>query len=300
MYPWFNSIYSQLVSRIANKQLHHGLLFIADSGVGEQTLINEVAQALVCENRTACNKCKGCSLFTAQSHPDVQYVISDKPSIGVDLIRKVSEFVATTAQLMGNKVIVINDIEKMTESASNSLLKTLEEPSHNTFILLSTTQANALLATIKSRCEKIRLPLPNTKDSMYWLQQHTQQNISEEGLRAYGGSPLFYLQALEENSADYDSFAADLKALSHNEIFGLSLAQKWKQDPGTALKWTYQWSMSEYEHVLAQDANQLVLSKIIKVSDSCIQLKPKVEQAGINTQLILQNIFNLVSQYRSH
>lgn len=300
MYPWFDQIYAQLEARISTNQLHHGLLFVADDGVGEQALINRLAKALVCEHQSACGKCKGCSLFDAQSHPDVKHVVSDKPSIGVDLIRKVSEFVATTAQLMGNKVIVINDIEKMTESASNSLLKTLEEPSANTFLLLSSTQPNALLATIKSRCEKIRLSLPTSEQSFAWLKQQTQQNVDEEGLRAYSHSPIYYLQALEDNSPDYHSFAADLEALSHNQAYPYSLAQKWKQDPAKALKWTYQWSVAQYLMLLHKDSSMHELSEIQELSDACIAVKPKIEQAGINTQLILQGIFNLVSQYRSH
>lgn len=299
MYPWFKQTYSQLVGRIARSQLHHGLLFLADDGVGEQTLILALAKALVCENKNACNACKGCSLFEAQSHPDVQIVLSDKPSIGVDLIRKVSEFVTTTAQLMGNKVIIIHGIDAMTEAASNSLLKTLEEPSRNTFLILSTTQANGVLPTIKSRCEKIRLHLPSEKQSLEWLSSNTSETVTGEGLHAYSGSPIKYLQALTDKAANYHEFVDDIVQLQENKIFAESVAKKWKAEPALALKWAYQWSILEYKKCLEQDASLSKLNELQNIGDLCSKLKPKLEQAGINFQLILQRVFTQISDFRS-
>lgn len=299
MYPWFEQTYKQLVGRISSSQLHHGLLFLADEGAGEQSLILALAKALVCENKNACNACKGCSLFEAQSHPDVQIVVSDKPSIGVDLIRKVSEFVTTTAQLMGNKVIIIHGIDAMTEAASNSLLKTLEEPSKNTFLILSTTQPNNLLPTIKSRCEKIRLRLPSEEQSLAWLRSNTNETTTSEGLYAYSGSPITYLQALNDKAANFHEFIGDIANLQENKVFAESVAKKWKAEPSLALKWAYQWSILEYKKCLQQGANLSKLDELQNISDLCSSLKPKLEQAGINFQLILQRVFSQISDFRS-
>lgn len=299
MYPWLQATFNELLQRIEHDKLHHGLLFVADHGVGEQSLIDQLAKSLVCKHKNACSNCKACSLYEAHSHPDVKEVISDKPSIGVDLIRNVTEFVTTTSQLLGNKVIIINDIHKMTESASNSLLKTLEEPSSNTFLLLSSNQPDALLATIKSRCEKIRLSLPSTEQSLAWLSQQSQIAVSEDGLKAYSGSPLLYLKALEDSAPDYHSFADDLQTLYSEHYAATALAQKWQNNPEQALKWTYQWSVAQYSAALQNNASLAELEEISTISNECVALSAKVNQAGINKLLILQRIFNLIQHNRS-
>ncbi len=300
MYPWLAQINHDLLLRAQQDQLHHGILFLADTGAGEDVLIENVAKALVCEHKSACGRCKGCLLFDAHSHPDVQHVVSDKPSIGVDLVRKVSEFVNTTAQLLHNKVIVIHNIDLMTEAASNALLKTLEEPSKNTYLLLSTNKPDALLATIKSRCEKVRVSLPNESDALVWLREQTQTQVDTAGLRAYLHSPLLYLSALSSNELDYHSFSQDLEALCDNKLSSKALAKKWEKHPQQALKWTYQWSINSLSTAVTQGRSLSYINTLSKVSDECIALSPKMDQAGINKQLVLQRVFNLIQTNRSN
>lgn len=297
MYPWLVSISEQLQHRIKTDQLHHGLLFVADQGVGEDKLISQLTKSLVCAHQNACGKCKGCLLYEAHSHPDIREVVSDKPSIGVDLIRSASEFVNTTSQLLGNKIVVIEHIEGMTESASNSLLKTLEEPSQNTFLLLTTNKPNQLLPTITSRCEKIRLPLPSVKESLAWLSSQTEHNVTEEGLSAFSGSPIDYLQSLNSNTSNYVEFNEDLAFLIRGKLSGLALAEKWKNEATIILSWTYQKAVIQYK-TLVEASNNKTLHDMKRISNAeglvaeCQQANKKIAQAGINKSLILQKIFN--------
>lgn len=297
MYPWLVSILEQLQHRIKTEQLHHGLLFVADQGVGEHELISQLTKTLICTHKNACGKCKGCLLYEAHSHPDIREVVSDKPSIGVDLIRSASEFVTTTSQLLGNKVVVIEQIERMTESASNSLLKTLEEPTQNTFLLLTTNKPNQLLPTITSRCEKIRLPLPSTNESLSWLSSQTDQKISEEGLRAFAGSPIDYLQSITSKTSNYQEFNQDLSLLARGETSGLLLAEKWKNEATIILTWTYQSAVKHYKVLLEMPDDNSIhnfkrISKLESLVADCQQANKKIAQAGINKSLILQQIFN--------
>ena len=297
MYPWLNPIFQQLQQRIKEQQLHHGLLFVADQGVGENELVNQLTKTLVCSQQNACGKCKGCMLYEAQSHPDIIRVVSDKPSIGVDLIRSASEFVTTTSQLLGNKVVVIESIERMTESASNSLLKTLEEPSQNTYLLLTTNKPNRLLPTITSRCEKIRISLPNVKESLTWLESQTDQSFTEEGLMAFSGSPIDYLLSLNSNTSNYLEFNQDLCQLELGKLSGLALAEKWQSNASLILSWTYQKAVVQYKSLVdASSVNTAVDTKRFNQTESlvadCQQANKKIAQAGINKSLILQQIFN--------
>lgn len=301
MYPWLVPIFEELKQRAVNQQLHHGLLFIADSGVGEQQIIERLVKALLCSTKEACGTCKACKLFEAKSHPDMKYVVSDKPSIGVDLIRAVTEYVTTTSQMLGNKVVVIENIESMTEAASNSLLKTLEEPNKNTYLLLTTTKPNSLLATITSRCEKIRLPLPSIENSLSWLATQTSKPVSEAGLMAYSGSPVDYLSSINEDGSHYDAFCEDLENMLNGRTSELLLAEKSKTQASLVLLWTYQKAVLLYKDCMQ---NALTLSNeqagsikerikhAEKLVFDCQQANKKISQAGINKSLILQQILH--------
>jgi DNA polymerase-3 subunit delta' len=298
MYPWLNPIFDKLQQRALTQHLHHGLLFVADQGVGEQELVDTLAKSLLCSTKNACGHCKACKLFSAQSHPDLKRVISDKPSIGVDLIRQVSEFVTSTSQMLGNKVVIIANIESMTESASNSLLKTLEEPSQNTYILLSTTKPNTLLATITSRCEKIRLPLPSSEEGLAWLALQTTAAISVEGLSAFSGSPIDYLASLNTESSAYETFSEDLEQLLQGKVSELLLAEKSKTEATVVLSWVYQKAVllfkKSIETAVTSPPNQAqwLSQQAEKLVYDCEQANKKINQAGINKSLILQQILH--------
>jgi DNA polymerase-3 subunit delta' len=318
LYPWLAGIYDDILLRIATQQLHHGLLFVADEGVGESYLLEAIAKALLCEKvahqpistsdqvRESCGNCKSCLLFDAHSHPDLKKILSDKPSIGVDSIRNANEFVTTTSQLLGNKVVIIDDIHLMTEAASNSLLKTLEEPSNNTYILLSTNQPAKLLATIKSRCEKIRISLPDESDSIDWLKKQINEQVNGQsidgasanlaGLRAYSGSPINYLQALQSDTLHFASFSEDLMSLSQQKVSAISLASKWLDNSALVLRWTYQWCKNEYQNAVLNKASTSNLLELEDMINKCTQANRKISQAGVNKTLLLQQIFNAISQ----
>ena len=101
-----------------------------------------------------CGHCHACHLMAAQSHPDFHVLVSQEgKDIGVDQVRAINEVVSQHAQQNGNKLVYIQDAERLTEAAANALLKTLEEPRPNTYFLLQTEPSSSLLATIYSRCQ---------------------------------------------------------------------------------------------------------------------------------------------------
>lgn len=302
VYPWLSKTYQNLLPRIKEARLHHALLFMADKGIGEFMLIDIVAKALLCEHKNACTKCKSCLLIAAGSHPDLLNIVSDKPSIGVDAIRSVSEFVMTTSQLLGNKVVVIEGIEKMTTAASNALLKTLEEPNNNTYLILSTQQSDKLLATIKSRCEKIKLNLPKAAESIDWLQSQTDKKVDEDELRAYSYSAIDYLAALEgEQDSPYKHFKQDLLSLVQKHLSCVELADKWQKQASEVLAWTYQIHVDLTQSSLIATGDKRgddgfsALSFRASYLDSstreCQQASLSIDKAGINKSLLLQRVF---------
>lgn len=175
-----------LSEQIANATLPHAMLISGVSGSGKFELANWLIQILLCQFPEksnegisfACNKCKPCKLFKNQAYPDHLSVVSDKNSIGVDNIRNASQFFEKTAQLGDIKTVLIPCAETMTISAANALLKTLEEPSANSFIILLSTEPDTLLPTIISRCRLIEIRPPVGKALLEHLGQEYDNSFA--------------------------------------------------------------------------------------------------------------------------
>ena len=198
MKTWLQPIQQQFTQLLAQQRLPHALIFQGISGAGKKQLSNWLVQLLLCQHRAqqnnsiehACGKCKSCLLFQQNNYPDHKVLRSDKSSIGVDDIRAANNFLAKTAYFgaekqthnvngnnvhnnanQGKKTVVIEQAEKMTIAAANALLKTLEEPSDNSLIILLTSDADSLLATIRSRCQIIYIN-PNNSDALSLAQKN--------------------------------------------------------------------------------------------------------------------------------
>ncbi len=156
---WLQHNYAQLQQLGATGQLHHGLLLLGKEGVGSFDLAYQLTLDLLCmSNGTqACGVCKACTLNKSQTNPDFMLVSAEKDSISVEQVRAISDFFVSTASFQGNKVVIVKDAHALTLSASNALLKTLEEPNANRYLVLLSDPNTPLPATILSRCFKITL-----------------------------------------------------------------------------------------------------------------------------------------------
>ena len=171
-YPWLNDIEQQLSASFVAGRFHHGQLFNGQQGVGKAALVEQLANALLCQHPNGvqpCGQCKSCHLNQAGTHPDKFNVAIEGQSIGVDDIRTVSHFMSHSAAQNGNKVVIIKDCHKMTTAAANALLKTLEEPSPERFLLLTSTTTTQLPATILSRCSRIDVQVSDLVSAQQWL-----------------------------------------------------------------------------------------------------------------------------------
>jgi DNA polymerase-3 subunit delta' len=304
MYPWTASIFQQLTSRYAKLQLHHGLLFLGPSKLGKMSLCQDIAASLLCKtvnesagstaaaHHSACGQCKSCQLIAANSHPDLNIVISDKSQIGIDLIRNAITKLTQTAQLSGNKVLIIPNIELMSESASNALLKTLEEPTKNTYLLMTCNEPQKLLPTVLSRCEKIKVASPNYDQSVLWLSQQgvdtSSQAMSPSALQACGFSPIRYLEeSLNDDALTYQNFVTDIEALEQGIESALRVAQKWKDDVPRALQWLSQYFMSKYKK---DHAEPDFLSY-----QACIEKSKLMSHPGLNKVVLIESLLTRVS-----
>ncbi|RRS09652.1 DNA polymerase III subunit delta' [Pseudoalteromonas sp. J010] len=172
---WHHTPLNQLARAQQAGRLHHAHLLSGKKGVGKGVLARHLANALLCnraETLTACGNCKACSLNLAGSHPDKLIVAPDGKSIGVDEIRDITNFLNHSAQQGGSKVALIEQAHLMTHSAANALLKTLEEPNFNRYLLITSDDDSKLPATVLSRCNKVTIHSPSLTEAAKWLAEH--------------------------------------------------------------------------------------------------------------------------------
>ncbi len=152
-------------------KISHAYIISGENGSGKEYIARIFAKALQCEDRSerngyveACNKCPSCVKAMSDSHPDIITITHEKPgSIGVDDIRlKLRDDVVIKPYESKHKIYIIPEGEKMTVAAQNALLKTLEEPPSYIVIIILTSNINAFLPTITSRC--IVLPMKPAQD----------------------------------------------------------------------------------------------------------------------------------------
>lgn len=241
---WLMPAWSRLAPTLAQGRLGHALLFVGPPGVGKRLLADALAGALLCEQPDTgglpCSSCRGCLQLAAGSHPDYLELMPEEGAreIRVAQSREFSRRLGLTAHY-GRRVGLIEPAEAFTTSAANSLLKTLEEPPGNTHILLVSERPSAVLATIRSRCQRIRLPLPEAAEVRDWARE--QDAGVEEALPLARGAPL-RAQALaaEDIAGQQASWWKDLTALMAGTETPLAVAERWRNGPeAVLLDWLY-------------------------------------------------------------
>jgi len=149
-----------------NDRLPHALLFAGAEGVGKRTIALALAAWILCEEDgdDACGRCSACRQVAVLSHPDFQLVgvAAGKKEIGVDRARDVKHFTQLRPLRGTMKVAVIDEAPMLTVAAQNALLKTLEEPPAHSLLILIANNPDALLPTVRSRCQRVQFsPLSN-------------------------------------------------------------------------------------------------------------------------------------------
>ena len=160
--------------------------------------------------------------------------------------------------MSGAKVLIIYHAHTMTESSANALLKTLEEPTANTFLLLTTDKPERILATIKSRCEKFALPLPDLNSTLAWVKTQYNDDIDTNFAKLFSARPLALLAELQEKqSFTYEIFSTGLVALLQGQTSAMQLAIAWQDNADKVLKWSQYWARQQCIGQLSEAVWQL-------------------------------------------
>jgi DNA polymerase-3 subunit delta' len=144
------------------QEMTHAWVFTGPPGSGRSSAAVAFAQALVCPS-LGCGTCNACLSAANGGHPDVEIIRTEGLSIKIDEVRELLARVAWAPSMGGWRVVVMEDADRLTESAANALLKAIEEPGNRTVWLLCAPTLHDVLPTIRSRCRHLQLCTPSIK-----------------------------------------------------------------------------------------------------------------------------------------
>ena len=233
--PWWEDNWRRLWDRHLGETLPHAILITGSNGLGKFLFASRLAGALLCArpgaDGVACGICSACRLLANSSHPDLHRVAppEDKQQIIIDQIRDLTANLSMKSHAGGFKIALIHPAERMNMAAANSLLKTLEEPTDNTLLLLVSEQPARLSATIRSRCQVCHLLPPTADQAIAWLENKlgSQQPVKAL-LRLGAGAPLQALRLAEGDMLEQRKmWIAELTAIRENREDPVRVAAEW-------------------------------------------------------------------------
>jgi DNA polymerase-3 subunit delta' len=295
-YPWLSSSLDVLGERFVRGGMPHGLLISGQPGLGKSWLALQLAGLVLCERHRSdpapCGQCEGCRMFAAGAHPDFLLVTRETDektgkqasSIKVDQIRELAGKLALSSHRTGYKVAVLNPAESMNLNAANSLLKTLEEPTDNTVLVLVCTSPARLPATIRSRCQQLRVSAPEPTLAADWLAGQMPGVDAGLYLQLAGGAPLeaLRLAAGQTVEARLRQFRALVDVLD-GKGDPLGLATDWGQDEQLqAIRWFRDWLMDLLRIRLGGGADSV---RNVDLKDGLLRLAPRLVARDLFRQL---------------
>jgi len=251
--PWLVDIKDQLSTLLSTGKCSHALLVHGREGTGRRQLVLWLAETMLGVDPLravgATNDDTG-----GGGHPDLCIIqpLTDKKtqktkkSISIEQIREtlINKFLHLTSHGNSGRLVVIWPAESMTIDAANCLLKSLEEPPEGVYLVLITESIRRLPATIVSRCQRIRIPIPAREQGLEWLQAEVPGADFGNLLDFAGGAPMAALGLHQASFAETaGEYAADLRGLEQRQMSPVEVAGRWQANADLALRWL-DWRLS--------------------------------------------------------
>jgi DNA polymerase-3 subunit delta' len=237
----------RLLERLQGGRIRGSLLFAGPEGIGKRRVALELAQRELCFRRSACGACEGCRLFLGEDLPyelpNLLRVVPEGKAgvIRIDQIREgldssnqprfsrgVIEWASLAPPPGCHRWILVEEAHRLNESSGNILLKTLEEPPAGTHFILITHRPEALLQTIRSRCERLPFAPLSLAEAWTVAQRHGWQEADRERWCALGEGSLRFLDeaAYRRAEAQVEAWVSLLGGSAFSEVAGPLLPEK--------------------------------------------------------------------------
>jgi len=230
--PWSARERAELTAAHAAGRLPHALLIHEAPGAGGEWLAEWAARLVLCEARAQapCGLCRACQRVSAHLHPDLTWVAPEEDSrqLRIEQVRDLAAELALTAHAGGYKVAVLTPADALNRFAANALLKTLEEPSPRTLLILIATSPSRLPPTVLSRCQRLSLRAPTRAEALAWLEAARGAANWAAALDTIGEAPFALLTG---DPAEIAAVGADarraLEGLPQGSTDPVATAERW-------------------------------------------------------------------------
>lgn len=293
----FDSIKSTLHNSHQHHKLHHAILFSGKKGIGKASFAREFAEEILGEK--------------IANHPDLLLIEkeSEKKEITVDKIRKISEFAKQTSAISPYKFIIVDSACELNKSASNALLKILEEPRNNNFLILVAHNLSRVLPTIRSRCQIVKIEDLSSEDFSKILQQ--KKFSAEEidflseicdnapAIAIETGSELTKLYKIFLESLSNKKISPELSKKIADKNFSITTFEKifeffshrlFKFSVGAKMNFFY-----NEEEIFLKLNQKFSTKKIFANIEESLVFLHKTTSLNLDKKLCLTNIFNRIS-----
>lgn len=304
-----------LQNAISTNKVSHAYIINGERSSGKEFIARIFAMTLQCEKGGVdpCNECHSCKQALSNNQPDIIYISHEKPNtIGVEDIRaQINNDIVIKPYSSPRKIYIVNEGEKMTPQAQNALLKTLEEPPEYAVIVILTTNVEALLPTVLSRCVVLNMkPVSDALVKKYLMEQlgvpDYKANICVAFARGNIGKAKL-LASSEEFEKVKDEAISLVKNINDMEIHEIVKAIKkiseYKFDVNDYLDILMAWYRDVLFFKATKDVNSLVfkeeIQQIMRVSDrstyegietivNALQSAKKRLEANVNFDLTME------------
>lgn len=254
--PWLAPAQLRLRSAHAAGRVAHALLIHGSPGVGAVWLARWAAALVLCEDLAAapCGICRSCQRIEMRQHPDYYFIepIEESKEIRIPQVRELLTDLALTSHGNGWKVAVLSPADRLNRNAANAMLKTLEEPTPRTALILVAAQPSRLPATLRSRCQRIDLLPPDRATAGEWL---VAQGGSSDARRLFDSLAMEPLDALATDAAPalrvVEETLSGLQAGLAGQLDIVATAERWSRSD-------YEWRLVCIETWLTDRLHQCV------------------------------------------
>ena len=259
-YPWLDVERQALNQVLDEERLGHAPMFLGSPGVGKRALADWLVRRILClqpVDGEPCGECHACTLIANGAHPDLfrLELLEDKNEILVDQVRDFIASLSLTPSIGDRRMGLIVPADRLNRNAANALLKTLEEPSGEVWLVLVTDNEDRLPMTVTSRCQRRYVAVPDPAMATAWLgERHGDRDAGDcrLALELADGAPLLADEWLSGAGLELGLAIRDgLGAALNGRADEAALVAQWQETPAESWRWLARFSQLWLHAVLA-------------------------------------------------